>query len=328
MLKKLNDKEYSLGTYFLPKIKNVAKKINEVIDFLNSSNYTSSGETLYASDYGVVADGTTDDTAAFNSFMAACKAGQLKGELPKGTVLLNSKPNNIDFPWDLGGKGINGTVIKRNYSQAGSTGCLNLVDNSSASKIHDMAIESAAGTTGGSLISVVSSASFAVSGVILENLWLSTMGSDTHTNTIIFDGSAKTSAPNGVRDTSLQNVHVFGATGVSVLMTSVSGFSWFGGGIYPAGGTSTLSGGVQITGTSSNKSTYVTMDLPTTGGLNLTYTEVCKLSICSIGVISGVSINNDTSCRTTQVIGEPAGTVVGNWISSGIRRPGAAYSTT
>lgn len=36
---KLNTKEFSLGNTFLPKIKNVAKKINEIIDYITAREY-------------------------------------------------------------------------------------------------------------------------------------------------------------------------------------------------------------------------------------------------------------------------------------------------
>lgn len=329
MLKKLNDKEYSLGTYFLPKIKNVAIKINQIIDFLNSANYTPNGETLYALDYGVTADGVTDDTAAFNTFMAACKAGQHKGELPIGTIRLASKPNNIDFPWDLGGKGLNSSLLLRDYNEAsGNTGCLALVENSSGTRIHNLAIESSAGHTGGSMISAKSTDSYAISGLVFENLWLSTFGTNTQTNTFVLDGSLKVTAPTGLRDTCLKNVHIFGADGFSVILTSVLGLSWMGGGSYYAGGTNVASGGIQISGSPTNKSAFITFDTYVCNGLNLTNCEFMKLSIAAIGSISSVSINNDVTCSTTQVIGSPEAPVLGNWVNSGIRRPGAAYSTT
>lgn len=294
--------------------------------FNNSEEMTN--QILYGSNYGITADGVTDDTTAFNTFMAACKAGQHKGELPSGTIRLGSKVNDVDFCWDLGGKGINNTLIKRDYSEAGTVGVLALTEGSGATRIHDMSIESASGTTGGSIISVVSTATYAISGVILENLWLSTLGSDTHANTLMFDGRSKTTAPYGLRDLCIKNVHAFGCTGFSVSMYSVIGGCWFGGGIYPAGGTGN---GLIIGGVAANnnmKSSFITMDLSTCGDMNLTNCWYMKIAASSIGLKNGLSINNDTTCSLTQVFGQPSGTVGGNWTDSGIIRPGAANSLT
>lgn len=272
--------------------------------------------TLYGSDYGIIADGVTDNTAAFNTFMAACKAGQYKGELPLGNIVFLSKPNDIDFAWDLGGKGLNGTVLIRKYNEATPTfGLINIVA-ASGTKIHDMAIESAASQTGGAMVSVTSTSIFANSGIVLENLWLSTFGSDTQTYSLYIDGSLKTTAPAGVRDVSLKNVHVFGSTNYSVFLKSIIGFSWVGGGVYPAGGTGILSGGIQISGVASVKSQYVSISIVTCNGLNLTNCTNLNLEIPVIGAISGISVNNDATCSLTSVTGSLSGTVVASWITS------------
>lgn len=273
--------------------------------------------TLYGSDYGIVADGVTDNTTAFNTFMAACKAGQYKGELPKGNIIFLSKPNDIDFGWDLGGKGLNSTVLVRKYNEVTSTnGLINLVANSSGARIHNMAIESASGQTGGCMISAISSASFAISGLVFENLWLSTFGSDTQTYTIYLDGSAKTTAPAGLRDASLKNVHVFGSTNYSAFLKSVIGLSWIGGGVYAAGGTNVLSGGVAIGGVASVKSQYVVIDIVVCNGLNLTNCYNVDITCPAIGSISGVSVNNDSTCTYTTIVGSLSGTLTTAWTNS------------
>jgi hypothetical protein len=260
--------------------------------------------------------------------MAACKAGERKGELPRGTIRLASKPNDIDFPWDLGGKGIVTTTLLRDYNGSGTIGCLELVAGSSGARIHDMSIQSSSGKTAGSMIRGISSSGTAVSALILENLWITTQGTDTQSAGIVMDGSAKTSAPTGIRDISLKNVHIFGANGYSLQLTSVIGFSYHGGGVYSADGTATTSGGIIIAGATSNKSQYVAMGIVTCNGLNLTNCLDMNIRSAQIGSISGTSINNDGTCSFTQVQGHPAGTVVSNWVSSGIRRPSAAWATS
>lgn len=295
---------------------------------LTDVQHPASSNILWGEDYGMVAGGS-DNTAAFNTFIAACKSGLKQGALGYGNFYFNSKPNDIDFTFILNGMGLDSTVLVRNYSEVGTyTGLLAFVDNSSGSRISNMAIESAAGKTGGSMISAICSSSFAISGLCFENLWLSTFGSNTQNCTLYLNGSSKTTAPTGLRDTSLKNVHVFGANGYSVVLSSVEGLGWFGGGVYPAGGTNAASGGIQIGGTSGNKSNDVTIMIPTSGGLNLTNCDFMSLHIANLGDISGTSVNNDNSCSDTCVYGQPSGTVAGNGVRSGIRRPGAAFSTT
>lgn len=284
--------------------------------------------TLYGTDYGIVADGVTDNTTAFNSFMAACKAGQYKGELPKGVIVFLSKPNDIDFPWDLRGHGLNSTILIRKYDEATpEKGLVNVVGASGVT-ICDMAIESALGQTGGCMVSVTSTSSFASSGITLENLWLSTFGSNTQVYTLYFDGSSKTSAPAGVRDVSLKNVHVFGSTSYSVVLKSVIGFSWFGGGVYPAGGSTSLTGGFQISGITSVKSQFVNINIVTCGGLNLTNCLNVSLTSATIGAISGVSVNNDTTCSLTSIQGSLSGTLLTNWLNSFCNDIGNRLSAT
>lgn len=291
-------------------------------------------EVLYGADYGMVGDsnGTagngTDNTSAFNSFMAACKAGSGVGVLPKGMMRFASKPNDIDFYWSLGGKGPNGSLMLRDYNGSGTIGFLQYVAGANTSRLHDLAIYATSGTTAGSLIRCNSSSSVALSGLMFENLYLSTFGTDTYTNVIIFDGSAKTSAPIGIRDISLKNVHVFGANGYSVILYAAPGFSWMGGGVYPAGGTNAATGGINIGGTATEKSQYVTINITTCNGFNLTNSLDMQLISAQIGAISGVSVNNDSSCSFTCVYGHPAGTVASGWVSSGIRRPSAAWATS
>lgn len=282
--------------------------------------------TLYGVDYGITVGGVVDNTAAFNAFMAACKAGNYDGELPLGTIRFASKPNNIDFGWNLGGKGLNGTILLRDYNETNdSTGILNIV-GASGIKIHDMAIESASGKTGGCMISAISSSTFAISGLVFENLWLSTFGSNTQVYTLYLSGGMKTSAPTGIRDVSLKNVHAFGSTNFSVYLKSVIGLSWMGGGVYPAGGTGASSGGIAITGVTSNYSQYVTINVNTCGGLNLTKCVNLNINAPVIGSISGVSINNDNTCSRANIVGQLSGTQLNNWLNSNCNNVGTAFS--
>lgn len=288
----------------------------------------SPSDVLYGQNFGITANGTTDDTAAFNAFMAACKAAGRKGELPRGTIRLASKPNDIDFAWDIGGKGYTTTVIIRDYNGSGHTGCLALVPGANGTRIHDLSIQSSSGKTAGSMISGVSSSSDAISGITLENLWLTTQGSDTQTSTICLDGTARTSGAIGIRDIYLTNVHCFGSNGYSARLLSCVGLVWNGGGVYAAGGTAASSGGLEIGGVGSVKTSNLSIEFTGCNGMNLTNCYDCQIISPITGAISGYSVNNANTCSYTCVYGHMSGTVAGNWLYSGVRRPSAAWAAT
>jgi len=293
-------------------------------------------EILYGINFGMVGDGVTDNTAAFNSFLAALSSGSHVGILPKGEFLFKSQPNSISFPIDLGGKGINNTVLVRDYNPSGGLGLINMLasaGNCSGSRIHDMSIEAQAGTSGGCLIFAQSSSSIALGDIILENLWVTNIGAganDTQVNCIVFDGTLKSSAPNGIRSCDFKNVNVFGSTSYSVVISGAEGFTWHGGGIYGAGADTAFAGALQITGTPSVQSNYIDISFSTCNGMSLSQCNFVNITCPSIGAVltGGISISNDGTCTFTCVHGAPSGTVLGNWGHSGIRRPNAAFSVT
>lgn len=295
-------------------------------------NITRPTHVLYGSDYGIVADadglgGGTDNTAAFNTFMAACKAGQKKGELASGLIGLGSKPNDIDFIWDLGGKGINTTQLIRNYSEAGGDSFIDIILNS-GTRIHNLSVYAASGTTGGTLVRAICPSNFAISHFALEDIIISSYGTDTHASGLVIDGRLRTISPIGSRVANLKNVHVFGSTDYSVYLLSLVGLNWFGGGVYPASGNAAASGAIYLSGVPTVKSQYVTIDIITCNGLNLTQCLNVKIDSANIGSVSGNSILTDSTCSLTQVTGALTGAFSGSWVTSGIRRPNAAWSAT
>ncbi|MFF1382223.1 hypothetical protein ACFVWT_01525 [Arthrobacter sp. NPDC058288] len=80
---------------------------------LESSKVDKAGTgCVYATDYGVTADGTSDDTVALQAFVTYICSNARVGILPAGTIKLTTK---IDFPqrpgWQLRGAGSEKTII-------------------------------------------------------------------------------------------------------------------------------------------------------------------------------------------------------------------------
>jgi hypothetical protein len=277
---------------------------------LEASGGGSTGaSTLY--DFGATGDGAADDTAAFNSFLAATSASQSKiGILGAGTFRFLSKPNAIPGGVKIEGASQSSTVLLRDYNETGSTPFITI--NSNGVTLSSFMIKSAAGRSGGSALGIISSSTYATSFIVLEDINLTSAGTDSWTNTIYIDGSAKTTAPAGVRDVQARGVYVFGSTGFSIYASAVKGLS-FQGAVYSASGTGAASGGIQITGTSANKSEVVRFDLAGCNGLNLTNCDDVRIESSRIGSINGVSVNNDSSASDCRVIGEANGAVYTNW---------------
>lgn len=286
-------------------------------------------ESLSILDFGADPTGTSSSTAAFNAAIAAAVAnGRRRLYFPKGTYRFATRPDAITNGLILEGDGLNQTLLLRDYSQTGgpSEGFIRFASGTSStsngSELRSMAIESNAGTSGGSLISIISSTTYAVSAILLEDLWLTTMGSNTHETVIYVDGTGKTSAPTGARDHVFRGVRVFGATGYSVVLLGVQGLSWVGGGIYAAGGTGAASGGIQIGGTTTVPSVNITLNFETMAYLNISNTTFAHITCGTIGSVSGISVGNAGSAQYVSLhVGYLNGTVLPNWTNSGVYRP-------
>jgi hypothetical protein len=284
---------------------------------------------------GAVGNGTTDDTTAVSNWLSELQLDtRAEGRLLAGKQYrITSQLPDITRQVTIRGGGVASCGFLRDYTGTARKGLLHFTGASSSqgannSRISAFYIIAAAGTTGGALLSGLSTSDYALSGVVAEDMWLTTLGTNTHTNTIDWDGTAKTTGAIGLRDLSFRNLHIFGANGMSVYLAGIVGLGWYGGGIYGAGGSHASSGGMQITGTSTVKSSVLAISITTSSGLNLTQITSAEIRIPSIGAISGTSINNDGTCVDCGVYGKPTGTVVSNWTTSGIRRPGAAFATS
>ena len=285
----------------------------------NTISATQSGVTsLNFSDYGSVSNGVADNSTAFNAFLTAiCASPSRRGYLGAGAFNFTVQPNALPCPMVLFGAGFGATVILRSYNGTDGTGLISLVGTAANdSIIRDLGIYSGIGYTGGNAISIVSTTGHATSFVTLENIVMSTEDSsgNNFTNELYIDGSAATSAPNGVRDLSLKNVQIFGANGYSAVFKSVEGLSMDGGAVFPAGGSNANSGYVQVTGISGNVSNYVSLKPFNIAGVSLDYVNYVSLIMPELaGNISNTSNVTYVNCNIPYV----GGTVQTNWTNSG-----------
>lgn len=269
-------------------------------------------ESLSGADFGMVGDGSTDNKTAFDNAVAAAIAGGDSLYIPPGNYRFNSRPTIITSPVCIYGSSMSSTVLERNYNQAGASGFITI--QGLGVTLRGMSINAVAGTTGGSAVEISSTASLAVSFAVIEDVSMSTYGTNTWENTLLISGTSKTSAPIGTRDLALKNVHVFGALTKAVMVSGAVGLSWHGGGIYNAGGTD---GGLTITGDATVNSYYGQYSLNVISG-DIVLSN-CIYQTISAPVITGGVLTSSTA-QYCKVRGTITGTVQNNWANSGVER--------
>ncbi len=283
-------------------------------------------KVIHASDYdGYDSTGTNDSaTAITNAYNAAVAAG-IKTVHVNGTPKVNSAiaiTNNIKFVGD----GKFTTRIDRNFSGSSNDDGIFKVTGGADLEVEGMTLRSSAGTTGGCLISAVADASNAPS-LTLRAVDMTTADTDTHAYTLYLDGSLKTTGSIGIRDCAFHNVDVFGASTKAVLLKSVVNFSWFGGGVFSAGGSS---GSIQLSGNASVSSTNVNLALASIAAMDLDYTDNTIIKTGNIGAVTNTSNVTDTMIFAPNA----SGTVQTNWLrswlvaSDGIRFPATQNAST
>jgi hypothetical protein len=252
---------------------------------------------------------TTDLTSYIQAAVDAAAGRTLY--FPKGIYYISTAGGvGIASAVRIVGDGIFNTSIYRNFSPSGdSVGALNIEELADGSSIEDMGIYGVSGTSGGTLVSILATASETPSGCSLKNLWLSTTGSDTQKYSLYIDGSLKTGSPIGIRDMTLLNVTAFGGATGSAFIKSVQQFGWFGGGIFQAGGTA---GTLFVTGTAGVPSNYVSVNMPTmSAGLNLDRLQYASFVTGDMG-----NITNTANVSNVVVVAGNAGTIQSNWTNS------------
>lgn len=267
--------------------------------------------------------GSSNDTPAFNSFIAACASGPNRScYMPGGNGQYNftTAPACINQQINLYGDNLGSTVLFRNYNEADPTRGLICITSPTAndSVIGNMGIYSKAGTSGGALLSIVQPVGSPIGFLSFHDMNLSTTGSCTHEHTIYTNGSQNFVAPIGIRDVNFTNVTAFGGNTDAVLMASMVGVSWRGGGTFAAGCGSANAGLVAIQGTVAVPSTEVFFNPQTIqGNISIDQTIDSTILTNSIGAVGGTSVTNTANDTNVTVMATSfSGICQSNWISS------------
>lgn len=262
-------------------------------------------ETVSVKDFGAVGDGVTDDAAAFVAAIAAAK----NVYVPAGTYEIGSNIS-VTTPVRIYGDGPGATVIERNYSPVSDAqGVFAFSGGGTICSISGMTIRSKVGQTGGCLVSIVSGAADTLGLYRFDWVDFTTTGTSTHQYTFYTDGTAKTSAPIGIRGLDFTACSIFGGGISSLLVKGVLKFSFVGGGCYPAGGAA--GSNVRISGSAAVPTQSFTF-LPADCSCPISF-DYAELGIFGCGVMGAIT----NTANTENVYGFGfSGSIQQNWSNS------------
>jgi hypothetical protein len=141
------------------------------------------------------------------------------------------------------------------------------------------------------------------------NMGFTTTGSSTHQYTIYMDGTARTSAPIGIRGVDMFGCSVFGGGISTILAKGVLKWSFIGGGCYPAGGAA--GSNVRISG-SAAVPTQSFQFLPADCSCPISF-DYAELGIFACGVMGAVT----NTANTENIYGYGfTGSLQQNWANS------------
>jgi hypothetical protein len=233
--------------------------------------------------------------------------------VPAGTYNFGSRVV-VDNPTTCIGESISATVLVRDYDPGTLTvndtkgifyitgSGINLPDeggltgSGSISGLRDMSLKSKAGHSGGCLLAIEHSTTGSLGELSFINVSFSTFDPNgttgTHDYSIYMDGTAKTSAPVGIRGVDFFGCHVFGARISTILAKGVLKWSFIGGGVYTAGGAATAN--VRMDGTSSVYTEHFTFQ-PTdcTSNISMDYAKLGYINTPSIPALYNTSNTNN-----------------------------------
>lgn len=278
---------------------------------VNGVRYGVNDRTVCVSEYGAVGDGVTDDRTAIANAIAAAGGGSVRFPRPSVSYLVGSAIT-ISAPVRLFAENGAGVVIERGYSPGvDSDGIFNFRDGSGFSSLEYLTLRSKTGQTGGCLVSMVqvSDAAAAIGLYRFDFCDFTTTGTSTHNHTIYMDGSAKVSAPIGIRGVDFTGCSVFGGLNSTIFCKSVLKFSFLGGGVYTAGGAGTSA--ITITGTSTVPSqSFIFMPADCSCPIGFDW---ATLGIFGCGVMGSVT----NTANTSYIVGSGfTGSTQNNWTNS------------
>lgn len=206
-----------------------------------------------------------DNTAALNKYNSWIQvAGQLKLNFQGCPYYFNTQPSSFSgvAPY-LSGTGRNGTILMKNFNGSGGVGFITMT-GAGGSVIENMSIEANTGVTTGDGVRYNATSSNGSDGAVLSNIVIASFGSNGFDSMVAIDGHLRTTGAIGVRDQKWVNVTLFGSATAAVNALSVEAWSWHGGGIYPAGGTSAASIIISgLTAPMASSSVYVSLEAGT-----------------------------------------------------------------
>lgn len=235
----------------------------------------------------------------------------------RGTAYCNTLPNDIDFKLCARGHGKRSTIFVKNFVSSNvEEGIFNFREGANGSVLEafqclgDTGSRSGGAGTG-SLVNFVASATGAPDYCTLREYVLTNTGGTSNSMveySLHIDGTARTTAPIGIRDLDISDGYVFGGEEGSAQVLGVVNanvkFSAFA-----AGGDSSR---VRISGTSSVKTQSVKFEFPVIAG-DLSIDQSLKLAIT--GNVGG-DLTNASSAEYIAFFGNVAGSAQKFWVRS------------
>lgn len=186
-------------------------------------------------------DGLSDATPAITAFLNTVMTSPVRrAYIPTGTYRLDSPLPEITTHINLFGDGYR-SVLVRNYSGPMGKGVLTLAPGAHCCVLSDFCLTANTGTYGGAGLAILADETTNCDRILLDNLLISA-STNLWVNSLLVDGSLKTTTPVGVRGLKIRDCEFFGANGYSAVFHNAPGTTWVGGAMYPAGGTNNVSG--------------------------------------------------------------------------------------
>jgi len=273
--------------------------------------------------------GGVDDTAAFSAWLTGARdRADPELKIAPGRCKVTAAPPVITWPVSIQGAGIDLSIIERDYNANLGEAIFHLREGTRGSRLSGLSVISAASRTGGHALLIASTSTYTNGNIVVENAKFSCDGLNCWNTTVRLDGTTRLIEPRGVRGVTFSNVHIFGASFVSLELATAVGFSYHGGGIYPASGNSRYSGGLQIRGIDGYPSQYIIMSVSNVGVLNLSNVLGAKIDASDMGIGNGYVVETAGSAINVSLrgmvwpgIGIPNGGVMSNWQASSLTKP-------
>ncbi len=229
--------------------------------------------------------------------------------LPAGSLLMDNAAivgTNLTIPqqsFTLEGAGIGRTSFQPSNTTVAGNPFIHLNPTHNGTKISDFSVFNTNVSTGTTTTFLIKSTAGAAAGQItIENAYMTGGEGQRTLHHIHIDGSLKPTEPSGVRQTYLDNVTVFGTQSYGIKIESAKGVYGKNISVFPAGGPmagagNTYSpaqenGGIQITGTSGNKSDGILLSGDDVGRIAIDNTNDARIEFLQIAGNVDIAANS------------------------------------